>query len=62
MRIPSNSSREMKNEKKSIFSNYSKEAHIKVTLIYKLQRHRIHLLKGQVVATLIKPSSHSLID
>lgn len=36
----SNNSREKKNEKKSqYFFNYSKAAHIKVTLIYKLQRH-----------------------
>ena len=42
MKILSNNPREKKNEKKKkkgMFSNYSKEAHIKVTLIYKLQRH-----------------------
>lgn len=40
MKILSNNPREKKKEKKiGMFSNYSKEAHIKVTLIYKLQRH-----------------------
>lgn len=46
MQIPSNNSREKKNEKLRNLFNYFKEAHIKVTLICKFQSLQIPFMEG----------------